>query len=92
MSHAMKSLLLAIMVSTLSMAPAFAQRDNGFKGSAPGKNQGLSRDQRESLRNDLRDVNRDRSRQERPPQRQLSPQEREQLRRDIQDANRKLKR
>ena len=84
----MKSLvlLLALMVATPS---AFAQRDQ--KGVPPGKNQGMSRDERQRLRNDMQDVNRDRNRQDRP-QRQLSPQEREQLRRDIQDANRNLKR
>ena len=84
----MKSLvlLLALMVSTPS---AFAQRDQ--KGAPPGKNQGMSRDERQRMRNDMQDVNRDRTRQDRP-QRQLSPQEREQLRRDIQDANRNLKR
>ena len=86
----MKAFLLIIAL-TLGTAPAFAQRDPGSKGSAPGKNQGMSRDERQRLRNDMQDVNRDRNRQERP-QRQLSPQEREQLRRDIQDANRNLKR
>jgi hypothetical protein len=90
----MKSFLLIIAL-TLAGAPAFAQRDPGFKGGAPGKNQGMSRDERQRMRNDMQDVYRDRgsdrARQERP-QRQLSPQEREQLRRDIQDANRNLKR
>jgi hypothetical protein len=41
---------------------------------------------------DMREVFRDRNRQDRPPQRQLSPQEREQLRRDIQNANKDLPR
>ena len=87
----MKGLLL-ILALTLGMAPAFAQQREGKGGNAvPGKNQGMSRDERQRLRNDMQDVNRDRNRQERP-QRQLSPQEREQLRRDIQDANRNLKR
>jgi hypothetical protein len=86
----MKAFLLIIAL-TLGTPPAFAQRDPGLKGGAPGKNQGMSRDERQRLRNDMQDVNRDRNRQERP-QRQLSPQEREQLRRDIQDANRNLKR
>ena len=86
----MKAFLLIIAL-TLGSAPAFAQRDPGSKGGAPGKNQGMSRDERQRMRNDMQDVNRDRNRQERP-QRQLSPQEREQLRRDIQDANRNLKR
>ena len=86
----MKAFLLIIAL-TLGAAPAFAQRDPGSKGGVPGKNQGMSRDERQRMRNDMQDVNRDRNRQERP-QRQLSPQEREQLRRDIQDANRDLRR
>ena len=86
-------ILALILALTLASPGAFAQqRDN--KG-VPGKNQGMSRDERQRMRNDMQDVYRDRSgergRQERP-QRQLSPQEREQLRRDIQDANRNLKR
>ena len=85
----MKSLVL-ILALTIAAPSAFAQR--GEKGAAPpGKNQGMSRDERQRMRNDMQDVNRDRNRQDRP-QRQLSPQEREQLRRDIQDANRNLKR
>jgi hypothetical protein len=80
------ALILALMLATPA---AFAQQRES-KG-VPGKNQGMSRDERQRMRNDMQDVNRDRNRQERP-QRQLSPQEREQLRRDIQDANRNLKR
>jgi hypothetical protein len=85
----MKALLLMLAL-ILGTAPAFAQqRDNR---AAPGKNQGMTPDQRQRMRNDMQDVYRDRNRQERPQQRQLSPQEREQLRRDINDANRNLKR
>jgi hypothetical protein len=80
--------ILALIIATPS---AFAQQRDG-RAAPPGKNQGMSRDERQRLRNDMQDVNRDRNRQERPQQRQLSPQEREQLRRDINDANRNLKR
>jgi hypothetical protein len=90
----MRSWLL-ILALTLAAAPAFAQRAPDRGAGPPGKNQGMSRDERQRMRNDMQDVYRDRGpdrgRQERPP-RQLSPQEREQLRRDIQDANRNLKR
>ena len=80
-------LLLAL---ALAAGPALAQREQ--KGP-PGKNQGMSKDERQRMREDMRDVYRDRNRQERPQQqRQMSPQEREKLRRDIQDANRDLKR
>jgi hypothetical protein len=82
---------IVIVALALAAGPAMAQRsDRDQKGSA-GKNQGTSKDQRERMRDDMREVNRDRNRQERPRQ-QLSPQEREKLRRDIQDANRDLRR
>lgn len=54
------------------------------------KKQQMSPDQRQRLRQDLREVYKDRARQERP--RQMTPREREQLRRDIEDANRRMKR
>jgi hypothetical protein len=86
--------ILVLMLALMLGAPsAFAQQRDAR--GVPGKNQGMSRDERQRMRNDMQDVYRDRgdrARQERPPQRQLSPQEREQLRRDIQDANRTLKR
>ena len=83
-------LMLALIIGA---PPTFAQqRDGRGAGGAPGKNQGMSRDERQRMRNDMQDVYRDRNRQERPQQRQLSPQEREQLRRDINDANRNLRR
>jgi hypothetical protein len=77
---------------TIAAVPALAQRsDREQKGPPPGKNQGMSKDERQRMRDDMREVNRDRNRQDRPRQ-QLSPQEREKLRRDIQEANRDLKR
>jgi hypothetical protein len=81
-----------ILALALAATPVLAQRERD-KGGVPGKNQGMSRDERQRMRDDMRDVYRDRGGdRNRPPQRQLSPQEREQLRRDIQDANRNLKR
>ena len=52
----------------------------------------MSQEDRQRMRDDMRDVYRDRNRQDRPQQRPLSPQERERLRRDIQDANKDLRR
>ena len=66
--------------------PALAQQRPDWKG----KNQGTTRDDRERMRQDMRDVYRERDKQDRP--RQMSPQERDKLRRDIEDANRGLKR
>ena len=82
------ALLLAL---TVAAAPAFAQRGERDQRQAPGKNQGMSKDQRQQMREDLRNFNQDRNRQDRQ-QRQMSPQEREKLRRDIQDANKALRR
>jgi hypothetical protein len=86
----------AVLILSLAIAatPAFAQRgERDARGFVPpGKAQGMSKDERQRMREDMRDVYRDRNRQDRPQQRQLSPQEREQLRRDIQDANRNLRR
>jgi len=83
-----------ILVLALAGAPAWAQPGRDGRGPPPGKNQGMTKDERQRMRQDMRDVYRnpgaDRGRQER--QRQMSPQEREQLRRDIQDANRDMKR
>jgi hypothetical protein len=80
-----KKLLLVVML-TVACAPALAQQRPDWKG----KNQGTTRDDRERMRQDMRDVYRERDKQERP--RQMSPQERDKLRRDIEDANRGLKR
>ncbi len=80
-----------LIALTLATGPALAQRSDREQKGPPGKQQGMSKDERQRMREDMREVNRDRNRQERPRQ-QLSPQEREKLRRDIQDANRDLKR
>ena len=84
-----------ILALAIAASPAFAQRgDRELRGGPPGKAQGMSKDERQRMREDMRDVYRDRggdrARQDRP--RQLSPEEREKLRRDIQDANRNLRR
>lgn len=85
-------LLLAFLVAA---APAMAQRgDREPPRDFGGKNAGMSKDERQRMREDMRDVYRDRNNRARPPERppQMSPQEREKLRRDIQDANRDLRR
>jgi hypothetical protein len=84
-------LLAPLLFLAIAVTPAFAQRSEREQKGPPGKQQGMSKDERQRMREDMREVNRDRNRQDRPRQ-QLSPQDREQLRRDIQDANRDLKR
>lgn len=83
---------LAVILSLmLAVTPAFAQRGEGGKGG--GKQQNMSKDERQRMRDDMQGLYRgDRNRQERPPQRQLTPQEREKLRRDIDNANKDLPR
>ena len=53
----MRSLVL-LLALTLGAAPAFAQQRES-KG-VPGKSQGMSRDERQRMRNDMQDVYRDR--------------------------------
>ena len=87
-------LVALLLTLTLASAGAFAQQRGGDREPrGGGKNQGMSKDQRERMRQDMRNVYQDKGSQARPQQqRQMSPQEREKLRRDIQDANRDLKR
>ena len=91
----MKCLAVLLLSLTLASANVFAQQRGGEREPRGGfgKNQGTSKDQRERMRQDMRNVYQDKGGQKGPQQqRQMSPQEREQLRRDIQDANRNLRR
>jgi hypothetical protein len=81
------ALFLALALAAGSTAAQ--HRDRGEAKARPP--QGMSKDQRQRMRDDMRDVYRERGqRPDRP--RQMSPEEREKLRRDIQDANRDLRR
>ena len=90
----MKKVVALLWTLTLASAGAIAQQRGDREPRGGGKNQGTSKDQRERMRQDMRNVYQDKGGQKGNPQqqRQMSPQEREQLRRDIQDANRNLKR
>ena len=85
-------LLVLFLTLTLASANVFAQQRGDRAPRGGGKNQGMSKDQRERMRQDMRNVYQDKGGQKPPQQRQMSPQEREQLRRDIQNANKDLKR
>ena len=76
-------LLVLVLALFFPLQDALAQQ--GQK-----KQQQLSPEQRQRLRQDVREVYRDRNRQERP--RQMTARDREQLRRDVDEANRQLKR
>lgn len=86
-------LALAAAAASLPAQDALAQRDRHPGRQRPGP--AMSQDQRHQMREDMREVYRERSlergaRPERP--RQLSPEERERLRRDVQNANKELRR
>ena len=89
-------LVALLLTLTLASAGAFAQQRGGDRElRGGGKNQGMSKDQRERMRQDMRNVYQDKGgaqNRQQQQQRQMSPQEREKLRRDIQDANRDLRR
>ena len=78
----------------LSLAAGGAAAQQGKKPDGKFKGQNMSRDERQRMREDMRDVYRERGGDRGRPDkgRQMSPEEREKLRRDIQDANRDLRR
>ena len=89
MKAAVLVLALAFAGSSLRAGPALAQHER----QRPA--QGMSKDERQRMRDDMRQVYRERgaergARPERP--RQLSPEEREKLRRDVQNANKDMRR
>jgi hypothetical protein len=79
---------LALAVAACSAAAQpYKRPEGGFKPQP----QQMREEERQRLREDMRDAYRSRAqRRERP--REMSPEERDQLRRDIQDANRELRR
>jgi len=85
----MKGLLLALM---LSLATGGAAAQSAKRNEGKLKAQNMSREERQRMREDMRNVYRDRGGRPAEKQRQMSPEEREKLRRDLQDANRDLRR
>jgi Spy/CpxP family protein refolding chaperone len=85
----MKSLLLCLVLA-LAAGGAFAQQGKKHEGKLKAQN--MSREERQRMREDMRNVYRDRGARPAEKQRQMSPEEREKLRRDLQDANRDLRR
>ena len=84
---------LFALVLAVSAASAIAQ--SGKRPDRQGDGRQMSREERQRMRDDVRDAYRnDRDRQDRQQQktRQMSPEERGQLRRDIEDANKQMKR
>src|SRR5258708_32969305 len=81
---AMKGLVLALM---LSLATGMAAAQSAKRNEGKFKAQNMSREERQRMREDMRDVYRDRGGRPAENEGQMSPQEGGQLRRAIQDAN-----
>jgi Ni/Co efflux regulator RcnB len=82
--------LVLTVALALSAAAADAQQARKPDG---GRERPMSQEERQRMRDDVRDAYRER--QDRPQkarQQQMSPEERDRLRRDIEDANKNLKR
>src|SRR5687768_17684810 len=79
-------LALAMTAGSALAQPAWKRGD--------GRQRQMKQEERERMRDDMRDVYRDRrERPERPDRgRQMTPEERDKLRRDIENANRELRR
>jgi Ni/Co efflux regulator RcnB len=80
-------LALSAALATLDGAAQSGKRQDG------GRERQMSQEERQRMRDDVRDAYR--QRQDRPQkarQQQMSPEERGRLRRDIEDANKNLKR
>ena len=87
MLHIVMKLGAFFVAVLLAASPAMAQRAD--KG---GKNQGMSKAERQKMREDMRDIYQDKGGQRQAQQpRQMSPEQREGLRRDMRDANQNLK-
>ena len=88
-SRAMR--ILAVFFVLFLAAENLAAQGGKRQERAPRGGQQMSQEERQRMREDMRDAYRERWR--RPErQREMSPQERDKLRQDIQDANRELRR
>jgi hypothetical protein len=77
--------LLAVAGGAALAQPVWKQRD--------GRERQMRQEDRERMREDIRDAYRDRNRRERPERgQQMTQEERDKLRRDIENANRELRR
>jgi hypothetical protein len=87
---AVKTAVLHVLLFTLSLGTGSALAQESRKGD-PRQQRQMKEEERQRMRDDMREVYRDRQqRPERP--RQMSPQERDKLRRDIEETNRDLRR
>lgn len=83
-----KLLAVYLLINALTLVAAdAAAQGKRQEGARP---QQMKQEERQRMREDMRDVNRSPGRPERQ-QRSMTPEQREKLRRDVQDANRDLK-
>ena len=87
--HAAVRIIAFLLLVAFTSGSALAQP--AWKRDA--RERPMKQEDRERMREDMRDAYRDRDRQERPQRsQQMTAEERVKLRRDIEDANRNLKR
>jgi uncharacterized membrane protein len=84
-------LLAMLLVLLFPLEDVLAQGGKRHERPQRGSHQ-MSQEERQRMRQDMRDAYRDRSSRPERPQREMSPQERDKLRQDIEDANRNLRR
>ena len=84
------TLLLALALS----GPVLAQGKGREGRDSRPRQQNMSQEDRQRMRDDMRDAyrDRDRGRHQHERQRSMSPEERDKLRQDIQDANKQMRR
>jgi hypothetical protein len=78
-------LLLLVVSSADALAQPAWKRDRG-------RERPMRQEDRDRMREDIRDAYRERERRERPERSQMTAEERDKLRRDIENANRELRR
>jgi hypothetical protein len=88
--RAVKTAVLHVLLITLALGSGSVLGQEARKPD-PRQQRQMKEEERQRMRDDMREVYRDRQqRPERP--RQMSPQERDKLRRDIEETNRDLRR
>ena len=86
--------VLTLFLALALSAPALAQGKGREGREGRPQKQNMSHEDRQRMRDDMRDAYRERDRDRGRPDRQrsMSPEERDKLRRDIQDANKQMRR
>jgi hypothetical protein len=87
--HAGVRIIAFLLLAAFTAGSALAQP----AWKREGRERAMKQEERERMRQDMRDAYRERDRRERPDRgRQMTEEERDKLRRDIENANRELRR